>query len=102
MADGIINGDKVFWYRETGSECYNAEVTASSGNAALIHDFLLVDRVFPYSPITPSDNTWVPAETDEEKTLTVVFPEKRPIGRIKLYDNPSLEDNVLNVRVLYR
>jgi len=101
MADGIINGDKVFWYRESGSECYDAEVSASSGNAALTHDFMLVDRLFPYSPITPGENTWVPLANDEEKTLTVIFPELRPIGRIKLYDNPSLEDNVLNVRVLF-
>ena len=103
MADGIINGDKVFWFRESSSECYNAdvEITASSGNAALTHDFMLVDRLFPYSPITPGDNTWVPFADDEEKTLTIIFPEAKPIGRIKLYDNPSLEDNVLNVRVLF-
>ena len=101
MADGIINGDKVFWFRESTSECYTADVSASSGNAALTTDFMLVDRLYPYSPITPGDNTWVPLEADEEKTLTIIFPEARPIGRIKLYDNPSLEDNVLNVRVLF-
>ncbi|MGI5976251.1 MAG: PIG-L family deacetylase [Candidatus Limivicinus sp.] len=101
MADGIISGDRVFWNRETGSLCYDAEMFASSGDAELTRDFVLSDRKRPDSPITPVENTWVPDADDEMKKLSVKFTEETKICRIRLYDNPSLEDNVLNARILF-
>lgn len=96
MADGIINGDKVFWQRDTSSLCYYTDVDATSGDPSAINDFMLVDRKDPNVSFEPSQNVWIPAKWDRDKTVTLHFTDPIPVSRVKLYDNPSLEDNILD------
>ena len=90
----VINGDKVFWYRDTNSLCYQADIQVSSGNGGLLHDFMLLEHnQLIEEERLPTDGTWIP--TDSEKTATVIFREPTDVAQIRLYDNPSLQDNVL-------
>lgn len=96
MADGIIKGDKVFWQRDTSSLCYYTDVDATSGDPTVVNDFMLVDRKDPDVSFEPSQNVWIPDKDDPEKTVTLHFTEPIAVSRVKLYDNPSLEDNILD------
>lgn len=96
MADGIIKGDKVFWQRDTSSLCYYTDVDATSGDPTVVNDFMLVDRKDPNVSFEPSQNVWIPDKDDPEKTVTLHFTEPIAVSRVKLYDNPSLEDNILD------
>ena len=93
-ADSIVNGDKVFWYRDTNSLCYQADIQVTSGNGTLLNNFMLLDSTNVVSlRHVPADGTWVP--TDDKKEATVTFSEPRDIASIRLYDNPSADSNVL-------
>ncbi|MBO7251077.1 MAG: PIG-L family deacetylase [Oscillospiraceae bacterium] len=93
-ATRIINTDKVVWYRDTNSLCYDAEITVSSGNGNLLNDFMLLENGnLVDSGHMPYDGVWIP--DGAEKTVQVTFPEARDVAQIRLYDNPSPEDNVL-------
>jgi len=94
--ESMINGDKVFWLRETGSLSYEAEITTSSGDAGLLNDFMLLDKRGGEAA-----GVWVPDETDQERRISLRFAEPRELCRLVLYDNPSPEDNVLNIRILF-
>ena len=96
MADGIINGDRVFWQRETGSKLYYTDVEVTSGDGSVLNDFMLTDRRDPKLTVEPSQNVWIPYTWDIDKEVTFRFTEPTEICRIKLYDNPSLEDNILD------
>lgn len=100
-ADSVINSDKVFWERETGSLCYDADVLTSSGNASLLNNFMLTDSTDILSSALPFDGTWIPDADDEEKSVRISFKDERDIYRLCLYDNPSIEDNVLNARIRF-
>ena len=101
MAEGIINGDKVFWRRDTTSLCYDAEISVSSGKGDRLNDFKLVDSSDVMGAEMPLENTWVPDDTDTAMTATVEFPEETDLTEIRLYDSPSLSDNVLNARLSF-
>lgn len=95
--ESMINGDKVFWQRETGSLSYGADISASSGDAQVLNDFMLLDKRAGQG----ADGVWATDETDQERRITIRFDEAKALCRLVLYDNPSPEDNVLNVRVLF-
>ncbi|MDO4982509.1 MAG: PIG-L family deacetylase [Eubacteriales bacterium] len=95
-ADGIISGDKVFWQRDTNSMLYYTDVDATSGDPSVVNDFMLNDRKDPKLTVEPSQNVWIPSKWDKEKTVTFHFTEPLSVARVKLYDNPSLEDNILD------
>ena len=96
----IINGDKVVWFRDTNSLCYDAEITVDSGNGALLNDFMLIDNYdLVDTTRQPLDGVWIPE--GEEGTVTVTFPEKRDVEQIVLYDNPSLTDNILEAVIVF-
>ncbi len=98
-ADGIINSDKVFWLRESGSISYDAEFWVSSGDASLLYDFVLSQHTQAHDDPAYSDNTWVPSADDGEKRVIIKFGEPTLLSRVVLYDNPSLSDNVLETSV---
>lgn len=101
MADGIINGDKVFWLRDTSSLCYDADITVSSGDGARLNDFKLLDASPLMAMGLPDDGAWMPDGDDGERSARVVFPEPRDISEIRLYDNPGADDNVLNAKISF-
>lgn len=98
QAEGIINGDKVFWMRDTASLSYGAQIRASSGDASLLSDFKLLDTA-DISAKEPWNGTWVPEPGDTERSAELVFPQPTDLTELRLYDNPSLTDNVLRVSV---
>ncbi len=89
----VCNGDKVFWQRSTESLTYQAHVAATSGNAAVVNDFMLHDTADLHKP-KDAFGIWIPEETDSVKQITMQLPEKSDIAWVYLYDNPSLEDNI--------
>lgn len=100
----IVNSDKVFWERRTDSLLYGAKITASSGQYQFLNDFMLFDcddviagKTDPSSP----SGVWIPADEDTGKTATVSLNNSSDIGKIVLYDNPGLDDNVLNARIVF-
>ena len=98
-SESIINGDKVFWQRESGSLSYEAEFYVSSGDGSTLNDFVLTDRRQWHEAAGYSDNTWVPEREDQEKRVIIKFTQPTPLSRVVLYDNPSLSDNVLEASV---
>ena len=99
QADGIINGDKVFWQRESGSVSYEAEFWVSSGDGSTLNDFVLTDRDQASEVPGHSSNTWVPDGEDQEKRIIIKFTQPTTLSRVVLYDNPSLTDNVLEASI---
>lgn len=99
-AGGIINGDKVVWYRDTNSLCYEADIQVSSGDGSLLNDFMLIEHTnLLEENRLPCDGTWIP--TDGEKRAAVTFPEPVTVTQVRLYDNPSPEDNVLAGSIVF-
>lgn len=96
----IINGDKVFWQRDTSSLLYTASVTASSGDSEKLNDFMLLDSLDVNDGGLPFDGVWIPSGEDPEKTVRFVFSEPCLMDRICLYDSPSTKDNILNAEIV--
>lgn len=97
-AENIISGDRVFWQRDTSSLSYTAQVTVSSGDGEKLNDFKLLDTAALWSD-SPWEGTWVPEPGDTERTVQLLLPQEAALTELRLYDNPSPEDNVLNVLV---
>ena len=101
-AASVINGDKVFWKRSTDSLGRNASVSASSGDAEKLTDFMILDTddLLDLGHM-PCDGAWIPDETDPEKTAFVELESPEDVYELVLYDNPSEDDNILNARVSF-
>ena len=98
----VINGDKVFWQRNTSGILYNTDVTVSSGDGTMLTDFKLIDSSDIYDKVhKPFENLWTPDSEDSQKTATFTFSEKTAIDSICLYDSPSLTDNISRVKILF-
>lgn len=96
----IINGDKVFWLRDTSGLLYGAEVSVSSGDGGVLTDFKLTDSPDVYDKkLKPFANLWSPEPEDGEKTAAFTFRGETKIDSVRLYDNPSLSDNILRGRI---
>ena len=100
MAAAVINSDKVFWERETGSLLYDSKIEVSSGQGEKLKDFALcyTDQV---ERELPTQGTWTADSEDELPTAKLVLKEKEDIKRICLYDNPSFEHDVLKVSIKF-
>ena len=98
-AVSVINGDKVFWQRRTDSLSYTAEISASSGDAARLNDFKLLDNrnLQGWAPLY--DGVWTPEKEDALRQVTVAFPEEMTVTSLRRYDNPSEEDSVKNAEI---
>ena len=90
----IVNGDRVFWQRRTDSLCAKAEITVSSGEAALLNDFLLIDNKNLTEQDHPYDSVWIPEQEDGEKTVRIQLQTASDISEIVLYDHPDESQNV--------
>ncbi len=98
----VINGDKVFWQRDVMSLCYDAQIQATSGTAAYLNDFMLLECFdLLDEDRKPFDGTWIPEQWDGEGTVTVTFPEPRDVTEIVLYDHPDDYHNVLNAVIAF-
>ena len=100
-AISVVNGDKIFWKRETNSLCRDAALSVSSGDASLLNDFMLLDsRNILDLRSAPYDGVWLPDNTDADKTVRIDLKEAGHVGEVVLYDNPDEDCNVLNARIL--
>ena len=99
-AQRIINGDKVFWQRCTGSLLYGAAVRVSSGNGAELNDFRLLHSPDLAGNAPPYDAVWIPERGDTAKEAEFAF-SSADLTEIRLYDNPSPEDNVLAAEIIF-
>lgn len=98
----VFNSDKVFWFRDTASLCYDAQILTSSGNADLLNDFMLLDTVdLRNDAHMPFDGTWVPDLQDEEKNVQVSFSQSETVDTIVLYDHPDAAANVLDAVIRF-
>ena len=99
-APRIINGDKVFWQRCTGSLLYGAAVRVSSGDGAELNDFRLLHSPDLAGNAPPYDAVWIPECGDAAREAEFAFPAA-DVTEIRLYDNPSPEDNVLAAEIVF-
>ena len=94
----IMRSDKVFWHRRTDSMLYTASFSAINQNGlSKLNDFKLADNEqVAYLEHRSYDGVWIPGEDD---VLTVNMKSDQAVGEIVLYDNPSLEDNILDALI---
>lgn len=98
----VINGDRVFWERYTTSVCNQAEINVTSGNGALLNDFMLLETGdLRDGERWPCDGTWHPEDTDPQKKATVILSEKTDLSCVILYDNPEPGHNVLQAVITF-
>lgn len=98
----IINGDKVFWQRRTDSLLYTSKVKVSSGDGSYLTDFRIIDSDdINDRKHSPYDRVWTPDAKDAEKTIHVVLKKESDIYSINLYDHPSPDDNITNIRITF-
>jgi len=96
----VLNGDRVFWHRPTESVLYRASFAATSGDTAALNDFRYTDCVDITVPgVTFAGHVWMPAAADTDKAVTVTLEKPAVLKEIRLFDNPSLEDNILNAEI---
>lgn len=99
-AERMLNGDKVFWQRPTSSVLYRANIRVSSGDASTLNDFKLIDSKNVRSFDPPFQNAWSPAFEDKSPTITIELEQPTVLKELRLYDQPSMTDNVLNAIIL--
>ena len=98
---GMINGDKVFWIRDTSSILYSADITVNSESIPLLNDFRLsCDKEIPGSA-AHTDGVWDCGAIDAEMPIRVSLEQPSDISLLRLYDSPSPEDNILSARVVF-
>lgn len=96
----ILNGDKVFWPRYTTSLLYRARISASSGNAAALNDFQWIDSTDVLSGDPPFANLWSPDREDPAPTIAISLEQPTVLKELRLYDQPSVTDNILGATIL--
>ena len=96
-ANGILNGDKVFWKRRTDSILNDAEIVSTSGDASSITSFKLTDSDdITKSDTVPCSGVWCADEDDDNKIVMLQLHEPREFREIVIYANPNKENKILN------
>ncbi len=96
----ILNSDKVFWPRYTTSLLYRAKFESSSGDASVLNDFKWIDSPNVLSGEPPFANGWSPDVNDPAPFVTITLEQPAVLTELRLYDQPSMTDNVLGATVL--
>ena len=79
----IINSDEIFFERRTDSQIFFAKVTATSGDAAKVKDFKIIDTTdVVISPAQIANNLW------QGKKIFFEWKEPIQVQRIVIYGNP--------------
>lgn len=80
----VCNSDVVYWVRRTDNLVFDGEVETSSGNAQLLHSFLLFDS----RDVCSNDMSALDArgfrfnENDAERTILVAFDKLRRVAEV--------------------
>ena len=91
-AGRMLNGDKLFWERR--ADVLWADVTATSGNAVLLQDFLLGDTMEQ-----PLANCWIPDPEDRQPEIQFTWPAPQPIAELVFYDAPPDAGDIRRVQI---
>ena len=96
-ANGILNGDKVFWKRRADSLLLNAKVRATSGDASHITSFKLAnsDNIMRSDEL-PCSDVWEAEADDENRVIMIQLPEAKTIRELVIYANPNKENKIIN------
>lgn len=96
----ICNGDKVFWWRPTRNLMWMAHITAESGDATQLNDFLLYDsdNVTDFEHM-PYEHGWRPR--DGKGKANVTWDSPAIVREIHLFDqnNPANQIKHLTIRL---
>ncbi len=97
----LVTGDQVFWQRRTDNLLHQAQMTASSGEAATLCDFqtMYVNDITEEKPIF-TETGWLPQPTDTEKFVRVRFLAPKHIETMSLWGN-SYERGRTRVRISF-
>lgn len=104
----LVNGDQIFWERNTRSKSFYADITVSSNYAdkRYLNDFSTT-RV-PFKNICKYLKThfkmldlydcykWSPENNDTNKTVTLKFEKSIDIASVLLYDDPRLDNQIVS------
>jgi LmbE family N-acetylglucosaminyl deacetylase len=88
----LLNGDKLFWERRT--DILWADVSATSGDASLLQDFLLGDTME-----APLKNCWMPDPGDAQPEIRFSWPSPQAVAELVFHDAPPAAGDVLRVRI---
>lgn len=98
-----LNSDAIFWERNVDNRLAYASLNATSGNAKYLTDFKFYDckdvRYNKRYNVNFTDCVWTPSKLDTNKTVDFHFFRPESISNIVLYDNPSLKDNVISIKI---
>ena len=87
-AEAVINSDEIFFRRCTDSLTYSAKVTASSGKAEYVNDFMLLNVSDIYSEFPKWENyLWIPEPDDKDKIIRFHWEEGQRISYLRLWGN---------------
>ena len=90
--NGLLNSDRVFWERRT--DALWAAVTASSGDASLLQDFIIGD-----TREAPLGTCWRPDATDAQPEIRFAWQTPQDVKELVFYDAPAPAGDILKVRV---
>ena len=109
---GLVNGDQIFWERDTRSKSFGATISVSSNDAdkRYLNDFSTTRVPFKnickylQKPIREANfmlrlfdcYIWSPDENDTNKTVTMEFSKPIDISSVRLYDDCQLNNHILS------
>lgn len=99
-ANGILNGDKVFWKRRADSVLLNATVQATSGDASHITSFKLAnsDNIMRSDEL-PCSDVWECDADDQNRIVMFILPEPKTIRELVIYANPNKDNKIINATI---
>jgi LmbE family N-acetylglucosaminyl deacetylase len=108
----LVNGDQIFWERDTRSKSYGATVSVSSNDAdkQYLNDFSttrvpfknickLVQKPFKDAKLILNSfdcYKWSPEKNDTNRTISLEFKKPLDITSVRLYDDFMLENQILS------
>lgn len=100
----ICNTDCVYWLRRTDNLLFNADITATSGDARKICDFKFIDASDVSRWRVPTEHAfdnhlWIPDASDGRKAITVLFRRPVSISTCVLYFNADSQSHFRRVLV---
>jgi LmbE family N-acetylglucosaminyl deacetylase len=90
--NNLTNGDRIFWQRRT--DVLWANVTATSGNASLLQDFVLGDTME-----APLENCWMPDHEDTSPAIKFTWSSPQVLSELVFYDAPSPAGDIRKIQI---